>query len=418
MTATPAARGRHAAPAAAVVPWSTGALLVCLVLAAVNLRSTLSVVPPLVGTIAEDLGLSGVAAGLLTGLPVACMGLFAPVAQRLAVRIGREGVVLVAVVVLTLGSLLRLGGESVILLYGGTLATGIGIAAAGTVLPGVVKEFFAGRAGAVTGVYVLAMGIGGVAASALAAPLSTALGSWPRSLGVWALPALVAALAWTPLVLRQRAAQRAAGAEPAVVGAAPAVSVATALPWRSATAWLTAAFMAGSSTQFYSQLAWLAPAYEDLGRTPSQAGLLMAVYSIAMIAGGMIGPALTDVVRDRRWITLPVCALSGVGLLGVLVAPEAAEWVWMVVLGIATGATFSLGLVMMVDYAVSPTASGRLAALAFLVGYSVAALGPLLGGALRDLTGGSEATFGSLLALVGVQVMVATRLRPGRERVA
>jgi CP family cyanate transporter-like MFS transporter len=410
-------------PAARPVPWSTGALLVCIVLAALNLRSSLSVVPPLVGTIAAGLGLSAVAAGLLTALPVACMGLFAPVAQRLAVRIGREGVVLVAVLVLTVGNLLRLGGESVVLLYGGTLATGVGIAAAGTVLPGVVKEFFAARAGSITGVYVLSMGIGGVAASALAAPLATALGSWPRSLAVWALPALVATLAWTPLVLRLGAVRRNAAADTAaeaalLTGATLPVPPTSHLPWRSGTAWLVAAYMAGSSFQFYSQLAWLAPAYEDLGRTPSQTGLLMAAYSVALVVGGLIAPALTDLLRDRRWITLPVCALQALGLLGVLTAAEAAPWLWMIVLGIATGAMFSLGLVMMVDYADSPAASGRIAALAFLVGYSVAAVGPLLGGALRDLTGGFGATFATLLGLVAAQVVVAARLSPRRAKIA
>jgi len=41
-------------------------LLCLLVLAAVNLRATIAVVPPLAETIAADLGLSAAATGLLT----------------------------------------------------------------------------------------------------------------------------------------------------------------------------------------------------------------------------------------------------------------------------------------------------------------------------------------------------------------
>ena len=65
-------------------------LVVAIFLVALNLRATLASLPPLVQTIRSDLGLSGAVAGLLTTLPVLCMGVFAPVAQRLAHRIGRE----------------------------------------------------------------------------------------------------------------------------------------------------------------------------------------------------------------------------------------------------------------------------------------------------------------------------------------
>ena len=67
------------------------------------------------------------------------------------------------------------------------MLAGIGIALCGTVLPGIVKEFFAHRPGIVTGVYLLAMMVGATAASALAVPLSHLLGSWERSLAAWSV---------------------------------------------------------------------------------------------------------------------------------------------------------------------------------------------------------------------------------------
>ena len=81
-------------------------------LAALNLRAALASVPPLVNTIQDDLGLSSAAAGLLTTVPVLCMGLFAPVSQRLAHRVGREMTVAVALGLLVVGLLLRLGGDA------------------------------------------------------------------------------------------------------------------------------------------------------------------------------------------------------------------------------------------------------------------------------------------------------------------
>ena len=121
------------------VPVRGRMLVVAIFLVALNLRATLASIPPLVQTIRTDLGLSGAMAGLLTTLPVLCMGVFAPVAQRLAHRIGREATVAAALLVLLVGLLVRLAGEVLPLLLLGTLLGGAGIALCGTVLPGIVK---------------------------------------------------------------------------------------------------------------------------------------------------------------------------------------------------------------------------------------------------------------------------------------
>src|SRR6185369_3102252 len=69
---------RHREPAPRRAGAASGAALaVVLVLAAVNLRTAVASVPPLLDQIQDDLGLSGAAAGSLTTLPVVCMGLFA-----------------------------------------------------------------------------------------------------------------------------------------------------------------------------------------------------------------------------------------------------------------------------------------------------------------------------------------------------
>ena len=173
-------------------------LVLAIFLVALNLRAALASLPPLVRTIQADLGLDAGTAGLLTTLPVLCMGLFAPAAQRLARRIGREATVALALVVLLGGLVLRLAGGVLGLLMVSTLLVGIGIALCGTVLPGIVKEFFRERSGAMTGIYLLAMMVGATAASALTVPLADALGSWQLSLSVWAVPVLLGLAAWLP----------------------------------------------------------------------------------------------------------------------------------------------------------------------------------------------------------------------------
>lgn len=382
-------------------------LLVAIFAASLNLRAPLAVVPPLVPRIERELGLSGVAAGLITTLPVLCMGLFAPAAQRFAHRIGRELAVAWALAALVAGALLRLGGSEVWLLYAGTLVTGIGIAAAGTLLPGIVKQFYAGRVGAVTALYFLAMTLGATASAALAVPVADALGSWAGSLAVWGAAAVVGLLAWLPVVVRRAAPARGDG-DLAADDDGPG-----RLPWRSGPAWWLTAFLAIQSVEFYSHLAWLAPYFEDRGRTPTQAGVLLSVFSAAQLVSGIGAPVLADRMHDRR----PLLAVSGLasfgGLAGLLVAPDAGA-LWMVVSGLGLGAGFAVALVYLADWAETPAASARLTAMCFLVGYSVAAVGPALFGALRDASGGFRVPLVTLLVLMGVQLALVVPLRPGR----
>lgn len=62
----------HPAPSR---PWL---LLLGLILVALNLRPALSSMAPLLSEVSHSLGLSAAQAGLLTTLPVLCLGLFAP----------------------------------------------------------------------------------------------------------------------------------------------------------------------------------------------------------------------------------------------------------------------------------------------------------------------------------------------------
>jgi CP family cyanate transporter-like MFS transporter len=346
--------------------------------------------------------------GALTTLPVLCMGVFAPSAQKLAARIGAAGAVELAAACLGVGTALRFFGGHVWPLYAGTFVAGVGIAVGGTLLPGLVKELFPPqRSGLVTGLYMFAMMGGATASSALAVPLSGLLGSWEGSLASWSLLGVLGLLAWFP-VARGAGRHRAAN---------PPAQVDHRLPWRHTTAWLVAAYLSVQSWQFYSSLAWLAPTYVAEGWDATHAGYLLSAFSFAQLVSGLVGPTLTDRVHEHRLLLFGAAACGLVGLLGLWLAPEAAPWVWAVVLGLGQGAAFSLALVLLVDYGATPSGSGRLAGMAFLISYSLASLGPTTMGAIRDATGGFDAVWLSLVGVMLVQLALVRQLRPGLRRV-
>ena len=384
------------------------AMALSLVAVAANLRTAMASVPPLAESIIGGLGLSGAAFGALTTLPVLCMGVFAPLAQRVAARIGAAGAVEVAAACAAAGLATRFAGGHLWALYAGTFLAGVGIAIGGTLLPGLVKELFPPqRSGLVTGLYMLAMMGGAAASSALAVPMQQWLGSWQASLGSWSLLGLVGVLAWLPVALghaRQRAAN-------------PRVIDPGTLPWRHPTAWLVAGYLTLQSVEFYSSLAWLAPSYLAQGWDPAHSGYLLSAFTLAQLVSGLLGPALTDRVHDHRALLLAASLLGLFGQLGLWLAPGAAPWAWVVVLGLGQGGSFALGLVLMVDYAATPAASARLAGMAFFCSYSIASVGPAALGALHDATGEFADLWLVLAVLMVGQTALAWRLRPGLRQV-
>src|SRR5207248_957445 len=184
--------------------------LVAVVLVALNLRTPIASVPPVAGPVGRDLHLTAAQTGLLTTLPVVCMGLFAPVGALASRRWGRGRVLGAAVALILAGTALRLLPAA---LWPATVLAGIGIAVAGALLPSLVRARFPRWVGPVTGLYTAGLIGGAMLAAALTEPARQALGgSWRPALAVWALPAVLALAVWLPVGARVRGA--AAGSAP------------------------------------------------------------------------------------------------------------------------------------------------------------------------------------------------------------
>lgn len=373
-------------------------LAAALVLLALNLRTTVASLPPLLTEIEADLRLPGWASGLLTSMPMLCMAWFAPSSHWVAQRFGKEVTAFGAIVLVAAGNGIRGIDHNVLVLFSGMFLAGLGVAVAGVVLPGIVKDFFPRSSGAATGAYSVAMMLGAAAAATFAVPLRGGLGTWQASLASWALPAVLASVFW--LAVTARTNQREPEGE-ARTGR---------LPWRSPVAWLLATFFAVQASLGYAYLGWLAPAHEALGWTPEAAGVLLGAFQLAQLATALFLPALADRTIHRRPALLGVVVCSVAGAAWLWVLPGVLPWAASFLLGAGLGGGFALSLVLIVDYAATSAASSRLAAMVFLVGYTTAAIAPVLVGALRDSTGGFAVPFGVLTVLAVVQLAMATQL--------
>ncbi|MFD4996074.1 CynX/NimT family MFS transporter [Streptomyces buecherae] len=389
-------------------------LLLGIVLAALNMRAALAGVSPLLGEISDHFHLAATATSLVTTIPLVFMGVASPLAPKLARRFGTEAVLLAALVLLCGGILLRVAPPVVTLFVGGAFV-GTAIAWLNVLMPGLVKRDFPERAAAMTAVYSTAMIIGATASAAAAVPLENALGGWRGSLASWALLAAVAALLWVAQAVIARRGIRhgqpaATPARPTTAAPVGSGSKATADPdasrlSRTPLAWQITLFMGSQSLVAYVVIAWLPTVFTDNGMSKSTAGLIFAYSTLLQGVGSFVVPLLAGRMRQQRMLAVGVASLMACGVVGLLVSPTGGAWLWATLLGVGQGGALGLALTMMVLRARDAHTAARLSGMAQTWGYLLAAAGPLVLGAVHQVTDGWTLP---LLLLLGVCAGLAT----------
>ncbi|WP_415754989.1 CynX/NimT family MFS transporter [Pseudomonas leptonychotis] len=382
-------------------PFPRVMLLLALILAAINLRPGITSLAPLIERIAEELALSRSLISLTTALPVLCMGLLAPFAPRLAVRLGLERTIALCMAVIAVALLLRIVGHASVILIGSAVLLGAAIAVAGPLLSGFIKRHFAGRMGSVVGWYSLGMAIGGAGGAVLTVPATQWLGDdWTRGLAVWALPALLGLLLWLFLPNRIETDNEAA----------------SGLPWRQPRAWLISAFFAIQAGLFYALATWAVARYHEAGLSLMHSNSLFSVSMLMGLPSSFLLPWLAQRFHNRYLLLLCCGLLSSISLAMITFQPTVLPEVWAVTIGFGLGGSFALSLVLPLYEAGSPLAVSRWTAMMLFTGYSLACTTPVLTGLVRDLSGSYQIPFMVLTALAVLMTLLAWVMRHGPKR--
>lgn len=372
-----------------------------LFVASLAMRPQILAIGPLLPLIREDLGLSAGVAGLLTTIPVLCMGVFAPVGPRLAARFGAGIAFAACLIAIVAFGLARTIAPSVPLVLLSTLGIGIGIGTAGAIPSMIVSRRLPGRPALGTGAYAGGIVAGSTLAAGFAVPLAVG-DDWRRALLIISTLSIASVVAWLVLGgLDRRPVDGATGAR--------------GLPWGDATAWLLVAIFGLQSVLFYGIVSWLPNAFVERGWNTTDAGALIGVFNGIGLITTVGVPLIADRLGPRRPQLLVSSAVAVAGLVGIIAAPELA-FAWVVVLGLSLGAVFPLVLTLPLDVADDPARVGSVAALMLLGGYIVSSIGPVILGAARDLTGDFGASLWMLVAIAVVLVASCLPLSPARLR--
>jgi CP family cyanate transporter-like MFS transporter len=402
-----------------------------LLVVALALRPQISAIGPLVPGIIAEFGVSHAFIGLLTAIPVLCMGSLAPIGPALAQRYGGRGAIALSVAIVVGAGVIRAivpGTEALLVL---TIALGIGTGLVGPILTMFVRARLPDRIVAGTAAYAGGTLLGATVGAAVAVPLATAFGGWRGSLLVESLVSIAAVGGWLVLVRSARSSRSA----PAAVASGPSSGLADrpgstrpavpgdpvprpmagrrgllpAMPLRRPVVWAIGLLFGLQSWIFYGTTAWLASVYIERGRSAADAALLVSIVSLTGLVLILLAPAATRLVSSRRALLALSAVVSTVGLVGIALAVEPAV-LWTVVLGAGLGLTFTLVLTLPAEVSDDPREVGAAAAMTLLVGYLLAAAAPTALGIVRDATGSFGAVVWLLVAIAAAIVPLSLSL--------
>ncbi len=372
----------------------TAALLGILLLA-LNLRTVVGALSPILDLVSRDVPLSPVVVGVIGAAPPLMFALSGLITPRLSRRLGLEALLLIAVAVMAAGQLVRaLSPNSAVLV----IATALSLLGAGignVLLPPIVKRYFPDRLTQLTSLYAVLISFSTALPALAAVPVATAFG-WRGSLLVWAALALTAVVPWIVASRARSTALRLARdsddadsveSEPALEGTV----------FRSPVAWALVLAFSATSVNVYAAFAWLPSLLVQTAHVSAgTGGGLLALYGIIGFPSALLVPVIAARLDNVGILIYVAGAALVVSNLGLLLFPDVATVLWVVVDGFGA---LLFPLVLLLINRRTRTHAGSVALSGFVqgVGYTVAAASPLAFGLLREATGGWSA---SLLLLV------------------
>lgn len=284
------------------------------------------------------------------------------------------------------------------------------------------------RRGLPFGIYFTAGSAGGVAGPMMALSIMHLFQDqwrrfWMTQAGAAVLVGLICVLlVGSPAWLARRAEQT--DREVADEVARPALSrvYRTAVDWTARQAVRTPQFYVLLAAYFGHLLVGITVAsfsvahLTERGVSAAVAGTMLSLESLIGTAGRAIGGALGDVI-DPRWILLFALVVLGLGAGALSIAHG---YPMMLVYAVGSGVGFGLTALavtlLLLNY-YGRRHNLEIFSLTCLIG-AVSALGPVIGGAIRDRTGGFAEAFQLFALVIAAILAAAVFMRPPRPRSA
>lgn len=359
-----------------------------IVMLGVVMRAPFTALPSILTDIATSLGVEVSSLGILTSIPLIMFALCSSLAPRLAAKFGMEKLMALVLMVMVLGSGIRV--FNLPLLFVGTVLVGATIAFINVLLPSLVAANFPKKIGFYTTIYITLMGVAATVAAMIAVPIVTAT-SWQVFIYLITAIVFLAFLIWLPNVKNNHRFETKNQQQQ------------TGSLWKNKSAIAFLVFGGLQSVLYYTEITWLPTISQSVGFTKAEAGLMAGIFNLTAIPMSMIIPAIlsrqTKEMRRNIMLGTSSATLLGLALMTFLPSNFILWSILHIILSFSNAALFPY---MMLGFSLKTSNSQATAQLSGMVqtgGYLIAAFGP-------GLLGYSFPLFGSWMPLILVLAVV------------
>lgn len=338
------------------------------------MRMPITSIPSIINEIAKTIGTNASNLGILTTLPLICFGLISIIVPLISQRLGNEITIAVALLILFIGSYLRI--FNIPTLFIGTIMVGMGITFINVLLPAIVTELAPNKIGMMTSIYTFSLALFSSIGAGFSAPLAKAT-NWQFAIQVLSFLILTTFILWLPNL------------RTAKITAKKTTNVEKINPWCNQSAWLIAIYFGLSSLVFYTLVAWLPTIAIECGISETHASLLAGLFQLVSIIPPFVVPTLAVKMSNRSPIIIISAATTILGVVALLFSINSISYFIVInaVLGIATSTTFTLTMTLFGLKTKTTTQTAKLSGMVQAIGYLLAAIGPILTGTLKNITG-------------------------------
>jgi CP family cyanate transporter-like MFS transporter len=360
------------------------------------IRAPITSIGPQINEIRGSQNLGIIQFGFLTAIPVICFALAAPLPSlRVFRKIKTEQLIVFALLALAAATVFRTVGSNS-LLFGSTIILGISIAILNIVTPALVRRDYPKRITTVMPIYSAVLALMASLGAGLSIPIASYFDEdWRFGVSVWAVPALLVALIWIPLLRK---------AQP--------------MPdthenhfkelFRSKKAWLVSLYMGVQSAIFYTQVAWMPKILIDKNYSAAEAGALFGLSTLCGFALTLILPLVFSRGEDLKFAILSTSIPGIVGFIGLNQLSN--TWTIPALILISTthaALPLALGLIAMKSPSVGATS--HLSSMAQGIGYCIAAAFPILIGYSYEVSDGWLVATYLIASLILVQAVLGLK---------
>jgi len=379
------------------ISWKGTTLLLVfgVIFIASTLRMPLTVVGPIVSFIRDDLGISYVLAGFLTTIPLLAFAIISPFAPVVARKLGLELTLFLSTILLAFGIVLRSLGTTGLLVFG-TVLIGVAISFGNVLIPGLLKLKFPYHVGLLMAFFTMSMNLTAGLGAGISYPIANSSLGWQGALAVALILVLLTILIWIPQLNMNKP-------EPATT----AHKTGKQPIWKSPVTWAVTGAMGLQSLLFYTTAAWIPEIYIAQGLAPDKAGWMFSIMQFSQVPMALAVPIIASKMTSQRPLVIMFTSFYLVGFVGVVMEWTTLGILWMILLGLAGGASFSLAMMFFTLRTRTAFEAADLSGFAQSLGYLFAAIGPILFGYLHDLFG-SWNTAGWLFVVVAMTLFLCS----------